>query len=66
LFWLRPILATHIAPAARVEPLRQEANELVSIFTATVRKARLPAVIGTTVIVGVVLLTSSFYFLTSR
>jgi four helix bundle protein len=66
LFWLRLILATRLAPIERVEPLRQEANELVSIFTATVRRARLPAVVQTTVIVGVVLLTSSFYFLTSH
>jgi len=63
LFWLRVILATRLAPAERVEPLRQEADELVSIFTATVRRARLPQTVVTALVVLVflaVLLSSSF------
>ena len=63
LFWLRVILATQLAPAARVEPLRQEANELVSIFTATVRRARLPSTVVTALVVFLllaVLLSSTF------
>lgn len=62
LFWLRVILATDLASSERVEPLRREANELVSIFTATVRRARLPRAIVTALVllVIVVLLSSTF------
>jgi four helix bundle protein len=63
LFWLRVILATGLAPAGRVEPLRKEADELVAIFTATVRRARLPQTVATALVVLVfiaVLLSSSF------
>jgi len=41
-FWLRLIAATQLAPAATVDPLLAEANELVGIYTATVRKAKEP------------------------
>jgi four helix bundle protein len=63
LFWLRVILATGLAPAGRVEPLRKEADELVAIFTATVRRVRLPQTVATALVVLVfiaVLLSSSF------
>ena len=40
-FWLRLILATNLVPPERVHPLLQEADELVAIFTTTVRRARL-------------------------
>lgn len=43
-FWLKVILATNLASSERVKPLLQEANELVGIFTATVRKARVARV----------------------
>jgi four helix bundle protein len=59
-FWLRLILATNLAPPERVQPLLQEADELVAIFTATVRRARLAKTIVTALIVLVVLLTSNF------
>lgn len=60
-FWLRVILATNLASADRVQPLLQEANELIGIFTATVRRARVARVAGTTaVVVVVVLLTFNF------
>jgi four helix bundle protein len=41
-FWLRLIAATQLGPAAAVDPLLSEANELVGIYTATVRKAKQP------------------------
>ncbi len=41
-FWLRVILATGLAASETVTPLLGEANELVGIFTATVRRSRLP------------------------
>jgi four helix bundle protein len=60
-YWLRLILATQLAPAARVEPLRREADELTAIFTATVRRARLPrAAASVLLFLLVVLLSSSF------
>jgi four helix bundle protein len=39
-FWLRVIIETGLAPRVQAAPLLQEANELVGIFTATVRKAK--------------------------
>jgi hypothetical protein len=56
------ILATRLAPVDRVEPLRQEADELVAIFTATVRRARLPGAVVSALIFALltVLLSSSF------
>ena len=41
-FWLRVIAANNLSPKETVEPLLAEANELVGIYTATVRKAKLP------------------------
>ncbi len=39
-YWLRLIAANNLADRALLEPLLAEANELVAIFTTTVRKAR--------------------------
>ena len=39
LYWLRLVAANQLAPD-KVDPLIAEANELVSIFTAVVKKAR--------------------------
>jgi len=41
-YWLRLIAETKLATTESVEPLLQEANELVAIFAATVCRARLP------------------------
>ena len=41
-FWLRIIAANKLAPVEALEPILTEANELVGIFTATVRRAKLP------------------------
>lgn len=46
-FWLRVILANAMAPEATIGPLLAEANELVGIYTATVRKAKLPLKVKT-------------------
>jgi len=59
LFWLRVILATQLGRPERVEPLRREADELVAIFTVTVRRAKLPAIMAT------VLFLAAFFLLTS-
>ena len=39
-FWLRIVLSNKLASKEAVEPLLAEANELVGIYTATVRKAK--------------------------
>jgi four helix bundle protein len=59
-FWLKVILATNLAAPAAVTPLLAEVNELVGIFTAIVRKARLPLTIVTVVILLFFLLTFTF------
>ena len=41
-FWLRLIAANKLSTTEAIEPLLCEANELVGIYTATVRRARLP------------------------
>ena len=41
-FWLRLIAANKLSTAEAIEPLLREVNELVGIYTATVRRARLP------------------------
>src|SRR5262245_33348776 len=40
-YWLRLLAATEIASPEGVRALLQESNELVAIFTATVRRAKL-------------------------
>src|SRR5882672_11607142 len=42
--WLRVILACGLAAEADAQPLCEEANELVSIFTVSVRRLRAPQV----------------------
>jgi len=59
-FWLKIILATNLASPDRVQPLLQEANELVGIFTATVRRARVARVASTAIVVIAVLLPFTF------
>lgn len=46
LYWLRLIAAHELAPRSVVDPLLTEANELVAIYTATVRKAKKPLEVG--------------------
>lgn len=41
-FWLRLIAANALAPPEAVEPLLAEANELIGIYTATVKRAKMP------------------------
>ena len=40
LYWLELIVETEILKAKLLSPLMQEANELVSIFTASIRTAK--------------------------
>lgn len=40
--WLRVIAAERLAPIEEVQPLLSEANELVAIFTTSVKRLRLP------------------------
>src|SRR5262245_22365902 len=39
-YWLRLIAVKQLVPASHTEPVLAEAEELVAIFTATVRKAK--------------------------
>jgi four helix bundle protein len=39
-YWLRLLAAAEIVPGFRLEPLIQEANELVAILTTIVKKSR--------------------------
>jgi four helix bundle protein len=60
--WLRLIEAEQLAPIDEIRPLLNEANELVAIFTTSVKRLRLTV---TTAIVGLVLATFAlcyFYF----
>jgi four helix bundle protein len=41
-FWLRVIAANDLASKDSTDPLLAEANELVGIYTATVRRAKAP------------------------
>src|SRR4051812_19235381 len=60
LLWLRVILACGLALDADARPLCEEANELVSIFTVSVRRLRAPQVF-TQIVFGVLV----FLFLSS-
>jgi len=40
LFWIEPLVDSGIAPPDRVAPLLAEANELVSIFVASLRTSK--------------------------
>ena len=42
LYWLRLIAAHKLVQSSSIDPLLKEANELVAIYTVTVRRARLP------------------------
>ena len=46
-FWLRLVEAQRLAPEEMISPLLCEVNELVGIFTATVRRARTPIKVET-------------------
>ncbi len=39
-FWLRLLAATEIVPRERIEPLINEANELITILTTIIKKSR--------------------------
>ncbi|MCK8604083.1 four helix bundle protein [Desulfoferrobacter suflitae] len=39
-FWLELIMDGELLPRAKVEPLRQEANELTAIFVASIRTTK--------------------------
>ncbi|MGB7220380.1 MAG: four helix bundle protein [Vicinamibacterales bacterium] len=41
-YWLRLLAATEMTTSEAIGPLLQESNELVAIFTVTVRRAKLP------------------------
>jgi len=57
---LRVILATALASSETVTPLLAEADELVGIFTATVRRSRLPLTTSKVLVFLVVILLVSF------
>jgi four helix bundle protein len=44
--WLRVIMEEHLAPAAEVLPLLDEANQLVAIFTTSIKRLKLRAIVG--------------------
>ena len=44
--WLRVIAAENLAPADEVQPLLKEADELVAIFTTSVKRLRLTLTAG--------------------
>lgn len=41
-YWLRLMAATEMVPPARIQPLVDEANELVAILTTIIKKASTP------------------------
>jgi len=61
-FWLKVILATGLASSETVTPLLAEANELVGIFTATVRRSRLPLAVSRVLVFLVAILFVALSF----
>ena len=61
-FWLKVIVATALASSETVTPLLAEANELVGIFTATVRRSRLPLTVSKILVFLAVVLLVTFTF----
>ena len=59
--WLRLIEAEHLAPVDEVRPLLNEANELVAIFTTSVKRLRVTLTTGLICLA----LISAFYLLPS-
>jgi four helix bundle protein len=59
-FWLKVILATGLSSSETVSPLLAEANELVGIFTATVRRSRLPLAVSRLLVFLFVVLVLTF------
>ena len=39
-YWLRLLIAAEVVSAARLDPLKQEANELIAILTSICKKSR--------------------------
>ena len=39
-YWLRLLAASEVLPAARLEPLKTEADELIAILTTIIKKSR--------------------------
>jgi four helix bundle protein len=61
--WLRLIEAESLAPSDQVRPLLNEANELVAIFTASVRRLRRTASAGLVCIgIAIAFFLSYFHF----
>ena len=60
--WLRVILACGLGAEADTRPLYAEANELVGIFTSSVRRLRAPQVFTTVVFCVLVFLLLSSWF----
>jgi four helix bundle protein len=60
--WLRVILACGLGAEADTRPLYDEANELVGIFTSSVRRLRAPQVFTTVVFYVLVFLPLSSWF----
>jgi len=62
-FWLRVILACHLAPEVVARPLYDEVNELVGIFITSVRRLRAPQTFSKVIVsVLVVFLLLTFLF----
>ena len=53
--WIRVILEERLAPAPEVLPLLDEANQLVAIFTTSVKRLTLGAAVGVICIVALIL-----------
>ena len=60
--WLRIIAAEHLAPIDEVRPLLEESNQLVAIFTTSVKKLRLAAATQAVCVIALVCLLSYLYF----
>ena len=60
--WLRVIAAENLAPMEEVRPLLEESNQLVAIFTTSVKKLRLAAAARSAGALLLLCLLSYFYF----
>ena len=60
--WLRVIAAENLAPIEEVRPLLDEADQLVAIFTTSVKKLRLSAATATVCLALIFCWLSYMYF----
>jgi four helix bundle protein len=60
--WLRVIAAEHLAPDEEVQPLLRESDELVAIFTTSVKRLRLTLTAGAICLALIAAFSLSYFY----